>query len=137
MEFTEQTNKGGWALTSKKLINSILPYRIDVIRLEYSICQATDLQKGGRKSTKADQRPLSCTPENNWCESLPHPPTSLMFLPSVESSTLYCHSAPCMPALKFFMLLSKYLTKNNTWAQQAMRIYRNGYLGEISARHTF
>jgi hypothetical protein len=48
VEFTEQTNKGGWALTSKKLINSILPYRIDVIRLEYSICQATDLQKGGR-----------------------------------------------------------------------------------------
>lgn len=50
---------------AKDRSKSILPYRIDIVCHEYSICPATDLQKGGRKSTKADQRPLSCTSENN------------------------------------------------------------------------
>lgn len=49
----------------QEVSESILPYRIDIVRHDHSICQATDLQKGGRASAKADQRPLSCASENH------------------------------------------------------------------------
>ena len=114
MELTEQTNNGGWALTSKKLIafylTELTSYALSIPFVRQQIYKK--VEEKVRKQTKGlYPAPLKIIDVSLYA-ILQH--LSCFFPLSRAVLFIAILSAPCMPALKFFMLLSKYLTKNNT-----------------------